>query len=227
MRINIIILFIASYFLSPVVFAGGVGLGATRIVYSSAITQSSLDIRNTSQTASFLIQSWIEDEHGNRSNDLLITPPLYVLKPATESVVKIMFSGKSLPPDRETLYWLTAKAIPQQSKSNTANTLKFASANRIKIFYRPEGLAEKSTDAFKKISASFKSGKVILTNPTPYYLTLINIKIDNQPAKSIMLPPFADRELVERFSHASLFSYQTINDYGAWTVPVRTTLKNA
>lgn len=51
---------------SSAVYAGGVGLGATRMIYSATATRSALDIRNTSKDSSFLIQSWVENEIGSR-----------------------------------------------------------------------------------------------------------------------------------------------------------------
>lgn len=215
---------LAASLCSSVVYAGGVGLGATRMVYSSSTTQSMLQVRNTHPDATFLIQSWMESEKGERTNDFVITPPLYVLKPASESVVKIMFNGKALPQDHETLYWMTVKAIPQQMKNGSGNSLQFASANRIKVFYRPEGLGEGAGDAWKHLSGEYRAGKVTLTNPTPYYLTTINVKIDGMPVQPVMVPPKASVTLAETFSHASDMSYQTINDYGAWTPVTRSSL---
>lgn len=209
---------------SSAAYAGGVGLGATRMVYLGSANQSMLQVRNTHPDASFLIQSWVENEQDRRSNDFVITPPLYVLKPATESVVKIMFSGKSLPQDRETLYWITVKAIPQQSKSASSNSLQFASANRIKVFYRPEGLQSGASEAWKKITGDYRAGKITLNNPTPYYLTTINLKVDGKPVQPAMVPPKASVTLAGSFSQASAFSYQTINDYGAWTPTVSLSL---
>lgn len=209
---------------SSVVYAGGVGLGATRMVYSSSTTQSMMQVRNTHPEATFLIQSWMESEKGERTNDFVITPPLYVLKPASESVVKIMFNGRALPQDRETLYWMTVKAIPQQMKNGSGNSLQFASANRIKVFYRPEGLVEGAGEAWKRLGGTVRAGKVSLTNPTPYYLTTINVKVDGMPVKPVMIPPNASVTLAETFSRASSVSYQTINDYGAWTPVTRASL---
>ncbi|UAN31897.1 fimbria/pilus periplasmic chaperone [Enterobacter sp. JBIWA005] len=209
---------------SSAVYAGGVGLGATRMVYSSATSQAMMQVRNTHPDATFLIQSWMENEKGERTNDFVITPPLYVMKPASESAVKIMFNGKALPEDRETLYWMTVKAIPQQAKSGSGNTLQFASANRIKVFYRPEGLSENPAEAWKKLAGVYRAGKVTLSNPTPYYLTTINVKIDGMPVQPVMVPPKGSVTLAETFSHAGSMSYQTINDYGAWTPATRASL---
>lgn len=205
-----------SFFVSST-YAGGVGLGATRIVYSGATSQSAMSVRNTNNNASFLIQSWIENSTGNRSNDFVITPPLYVLKAKSESVIKVIFNGKSLPQDRETLYWLTVKAIPQQVKQSTANSLQFASAHRIKVFYRPAGLNEDANSAWKHIKGELRLGKVTLTNPTPYYLTTVNVSVDGKAANPVMIPPKGSIAVEGTFGNASKFSYQTINDYGAWT----------
>lgn len=210
-------IFLACSVCSSVAYAGGVGLGTTRMVYSSDTTQSMLQVRNTHPEATFLIQSWMESEKGERTNDFVITPPLYVQKPATESAVKIMFNGKALPQDRETLYWMTVKAIPQQNKNSSGNSLQFASANRIKVFYRPAELGEGASKAWKNLSGTYHAGKVTLTNPTPYYLTAINVKIDNMAVKPFMVPPKSSMTLADTFIQAASFSYQTINDYGAWT----------
>ena len=209
---------------SSAAYAGGVGLGATRMVYSSTTNQSMLQVRNTHPDATFLIQSWMENEKGQKTNDFVITPPLFVMKPASESAVKIMFNGKALPEDRETLYWMTVKAIPQQTKSGSGNSLQFASANRIKVFYRPESLGQGAGDAWQSLTGAYRGGKVTLSNPTPYYLTTINLKIDGMPVQPVMVPPKSSVTLGETFSHASSVSYQTINDYGAWTPATRAAL---
>lgn len=209
---------------TSVAYAGGVGLGATRLVYSGTASQSMLQVRNTHTESSFLIQSWIENAEGGRSNDFVITPPLYVLKPASESIIKLIFNGKSLPQDRETLYWITVKAIPQQAQEGTSNSLQFASANRIKVFYRPERIAGDVNVDWKNIQGTFSSGKVKLSNPTPYYLTTINLKIDGTDVKPVMLPPKSDVTLEGTFRQAKSVSYQVINDYGAWTTVNRASL---
>ena len=223
MRVNTWIC-LAGTLCSSAVYAGGVGLGATRLIYTGAAAQTMMQVRNTHPDATFLIQSWMEDEKGSRTNDFVITPPLYVMKPASESAVKIMFSGSALPADRETLYWMTVKAIPQQVKNGSGNSLQFASANRIKVFYRPEQLREGAGEAWKNLAGAYRAGKVTLTNPTPYYLTTINVKIDGRPVSPVMVPPKSSVTLADPFSHASSMSYQTINDYGAWTPVTRTSL---
>jgi len=215
---------LAATLFSSAVNAGGVGLGATRMVYSADAKQSTLQVRNTHAQASFLIQSWMETASGERTQDFVITPPLYVLKPATESVVKIIFNGRSLPQDRESLYWITVKAIPQQTKNSAGNSLQFASANRIKVFYRPASLPNNANEAWQKITGEYSAGKVVLRNPTPWFITTINLKVDGKAVKPVMLPPESSTTLEEKFSRATSLTFQTLNDYGAWTPVTRVPL---
>ena len=215
---------LATTLFTSAVHAGGVGLGATRMIYSADAKQSTLQVRNTHAQASFLIQSWMETASGERTKDFVITPPLYVLKPATESVVKIIFNGRSLPQDRESLYWITVKAIPQQTKNSAGNSLQFASANRIKVFYRPASLPNNANEAWQKITGEYSAGKVVLRNPTPWFITTINLKVDGKAVKPVMLPPVSSTTLEEKFSRATSLTFQTINDYGAWTPVTRVPL---
>ncbi|MDM6797516.1 pilus assembly protein PapD, partial [Escherichia coli] len=56
MRVNTWIC-LAGTLCSSAVYAGGVGLGATRLVYAGATTQTMMQVRNTHPDATFLIQS--------------------------------------------------------------------------------------------------------------------------------------------------------------------------
>lgn len=92
-----------------------------------------------------------------------------------------------------------------------------AAASRIKVFYRPVGLKENANESYNKITASLSGGKLTLHNPTPYYLTLITLRVDNKEVKPLMLSPKGSSTVSGHFNGAKRVSYQTINDYGAWT----------
>lgn len=224
MRTVTITALLASSLFATAVQAGGVGLGATRMVWLSSSLQSVLNVRNTDPHAPFLIQSWIENASGQRSNDFVVTPPLFLLKPDSENGVRVMFSGPQLPGDRETLYWMVVKAIPQSTSQPQKNTLQFASASKIKLFYRPASLARGANNAWQEINGENRAGNITLINPTPYYITLTNINVDGRPVKPVMLSPKAELTLSETFPAARNVSYSTINDYGALTDSVTKTL---
>lgn len=75
---------------------GGVGLAATRLVYSEGEEQISLGVRNTSPDVPYLIQSWVMTPDNKKSADFIITPPLFVLNPANENLLRIMYIGPPL-----------------------------------------------------------------------------------------------------------------------------------
>lgn len=218
MRIPAILLVMFSLLLPMFANAnsGGVGLGTTRLIYNAGDKQASLDVRNTHTTSPFLIQTWLDNDNGVKTQDFTVVPPLVVLRPNSENTLRIIFTGKGLPTDRETLYWLTVKAIPQ-SVEQGSNTLQLAAASRIKVFYRPVGLKENANESYNKITASLSGGKLTLHNPTPYYLTLITLRVDNKEVKPLMLSPKGSSTVSGHFNGAKRVSYQTINDYGAWT----------
>ena len=91
---------------------GGIGLAATRLVYSEGEEQISLGVRNTSPDVPYLIQSWVMTPDNKKSADFIITPPLFVLNPANENLLRIMYIGAPLAKDRETLFFTSVRGSP-------------------------------------------------------------------------------------------------------------------
>lgn len=120
--------------------AGGVALGGTRLIYPIGNNQASMPITNSDEKGTFLIQTWVEDSKEVKTSDFVITPPLFAIDPESENTLRIAYIGsKTLPNDRETVYWLNVKAIPAaKSPIKDSNTLQIAVLNRIKLFMRPK-----------------------------------------------------------------------------------------
>lgn len=196
--------------------AGGVALGATRIVYSADKKQVSLPVSNSDKESVFLLQSWVEDINGKKSSDFIATPPLFMIKAHSENTLRIMHVGPALPQDRETVYWLNVKAIPSVDKDTqkNSNTLQLAVVSRIKVFYRPAKLTMSPDVAAEQLKFKRAGNQLTLSNPTPYYLTLVNLRADDQAMKGVMVPPMGETMITLPKAQSSL-SYQTINDYGA------------
>lgn len=204
--------------------AGGVALGATRIIYPQGSAQVSLPVNNSDETSRFLIQSWVEDASGKKTAAFSVTPPLFAIEPQKENTLRISYTGAPLPTDRETLYWFNSKAIPQSDeKSRTLNTLQVASLSRIKLFVRPAGLQPKPNDAPQQLRFSRAGGELVVHNPTPYHLTLVNIKDGSAGLPNTMVAPMATAAIPSTGSGP--VSYRTINDYGAMTDPATGQMK--
>lgn len=50
--------------------AGGVALGATRIIYHEGQKETSISLTNTTKSGSFLIQSWVADGKQKKTRTL-------------------------------------------------------------------------------------------------------------------------------------------------------------
>lgn len=165
------------------------------------------------------MQSWIDDSNDQKTNEFIVTPPLFVSKPDSENTLRIIYAGKALPDNKESLFWLNTKSIPEIDREDIKdkNVLQLAVLSRIKIFIRPQGLTFKTEDIPNSIGFNLSGKDLIIKNPSPYYVTLINLKIGNDKLNSAMIPPMGSIEMkVNNFNYNQV-SYQTINDYGAST----------
>lgn len=154
--------------------AGGIALGSTRVIYPQESKQVSLPVINSSENNVFLIQSWVANADGSRSSDFIITPPLFVIQPKKENTLRIMYIGPSLPTDRESVFYLNSKAIPSVDKTRLANnSLQIATQSVIKLFIRPADLPVPSANAPAMLRCHSQNGRLIVTNPSPYYVSLV------------------------------------------------------
>ncbi|EOI1371840.1 fimbria/pilus periplasmic chaperone, partial [Serratia marcescens] len=53
----------------------GVALGATRVIYPAEQKQVTLGVSNNNDKDTFLIQSWVENDDGQKEGRFVITPP--------------------------------------------------------------------------------------------------------------------------------------------------------
>lgn len=176
--------------------AGGVALG-TRLIYPIGNNQASMPITNSDEKGTFLIQTWVEDSKEVKTSDFVITPPLFAIDPESENTLRIAYIGsKTLPNDRETVYWLNVKAIPAaKSPIKDSNTLQIAVLNRIKLFMRPKNLPMKSVDAPAQLRFHRSGSQLIIKNPTPYYVTLVQFKAGSQKIPNTMVSPMESTTL--------------------------------
>lgn len=205
--------------------AGGIALGGTRVIYPQGDKQASLAIINSSTNTTFLIQSWVSNAEGAKSADFVITPPLFVIHPKKENTLRIMYVGPDLPVDRESVFYLNSKAIPSVEKNKlSGNTLQIATQSVIKLFIRPKKLPSLSIDAPKTLTCSVTNGKVTITNPSPYYVSLVQFFVGNTQLANNMVAP--NNNLVVEIPGGGTGSvrFQTVNDFGANT-PVQSCAK--
>lgn len=158
-----------------------------------------------------LFHNWpVHGEQGKKENTLRI----------------INATNHQLPGDRESLFWVNVKAIPAMEKDQkNENTLQLAIISRIKMFYRPTNLAMAPEEAPAMLRFRRSGSKLTLINPTPYFITVTNMKAGNSNLPNTMVPPKG--EVSVDITHAATgdISFQTINDYGALTPRIKATMQ--
>ncbi len=202
----------------------GVIVGGTRIVYLSDKKEVSISINNPEKEAVYLIQSWIQDENDKTKTPFVVTPPLFQLPANNENILRIVKVGNQLPTDRESVFWLNVKSIPETSipetkgSDPTLNQLQIVVNSRLKLFYRPVELKEKAVTAYKEIRFKQENGLLLAENPTPYFISFSSLNVDNHDIEHAgMIKPFSQLSWPLPFKNAKKVSWKVINDYGGIT----------
>ncbi|MCP2006218.1 UNVERIFIED_ORG: P pilus assembly chaperone PapD [Buttiauxella agrestis ATCC 33320] len=198
--------------------AGGIALGATRVIYPQGEKQVSLPVTNSSESNTFLIQSWVANVDGNKSSDFVLTPPLFVMHPKKENTLRIMYVGPNLPTDRESVFYLNSKAIPSVDKNKLeGNMLQIATQSIIKLFVRPKNLSTPSIKASETLRCNVVGGKLTMTNPSPYYVSTVQLNVGGHRLPNSMVPPKGALTIDVPGGGSGKVTLQTVNDYGADT----------
>ncbi|NVZ96301.1 fimbria/pilus periplasmic chaperone [Pseudomonas sp. D6002] len=202
-----------------------VGLDRTRVIFDGGKDATSVNITNNNPQLPYLAQGWIEDEEGNKiTSPLIVLPPVQRLEPGKQSQVKVQAlpAAKSLPQDRETVYYFNLREIPP--RSDKPNTLQIALQTRIKLFYRPQAITPTQQDLSnpwqEKLTLTRQGDHYQVNNPTPYYVTLVDAR-SSKDGKTIpgfepvMVPPKGTQALgpiAKELGTTPYLSY--VNDYG-------------
>jgi fimbrial chaperone protein len=199
--------------------SGGIALGATRVIYPADAKQTSLSINNSDVKERYLVNSWIENNLGAKDKSFIVTPPLFVSEPKSENTLRIIYAGPPLPSDRESIFWMNVKAIPSVDKDSLegSNVLQLAILSRIKLFVRPKNLPMQPEEAFKQLRFSRSSGSLSIHNPSPYYVTVVNLKVGNEKLANTMVAPKSESKVPVPAGATGAISFQNVNDYGAVT----------
>lgn len=207
----------------------GVMLGGTRVVLGEKDREASIPVKNTG-TSPYVVQAWIDAGEGKNKTPLLVTPPLSRLDPGAENILRILRVAGELPADRESVFWLNVKEIPE--KSAEENVLQIAVRSRIKLFYRPAKLVGKPEESRPQLTWAVSPGAqgegavLKVGNPTAYHVTFtaLNVNSGQQLINADMVPPFGQMAYpltAVKAPQAIQVNFTTLNDYGAETLEER------
>lgn len=200
-----------------------IALDRTRVIVTGQDKSVSLSVSNQNKQLPYLAQAWLEDEKGNKiQSPFSVLPPLQRIEPEKSSQIRIQTlpATAQLPQDRETIYYFNVREIPP--RSTKPNTLQLALQTRIKMFYRPSAIIPDSSDApwAEQITLTRTGNKYIVSNPTAFYVTLIDArKSKSSPSIAsfdpVMISPKSSGEInvsADTLGSSPVISY--INDYG-------------
>ena len=124
----------------------------------------------------------------------------------------------TLPKDRESIFSLSLKTIPNQEKSDKNNKLIIALQNNIKLFYRPSDLIEMDSNSkLNGIEFNINNKKLTVKNTTPYYLTLSKLssnKINLLSNGNNMIAPFEEIDYLSDKELNNIIQWQILDDDG-------------
>lgn len=206
-------------------------LNNTRIVYPGQARESSIQLRNEDATPN-VVQVWLDsgdvDSTPERATaPFAAMPSVFRMEPRAGQTVRLVFDGRELPQDRESVYYFNMLQIPSvSSQFSEQNQMMVMLRSRLKLFYRPAGIQGRVEQAPRQLNFSLQrqghGWRLVADNRSGYYLSVIGGEVWSggkaHAFRADMLAPFSRAAwpvsgltqpgagLSVRFKH--------VNDYG-------------
>ena len=200
---------------------GGVSLDRTRLVITNGETSGSIGVNNKNPT-SMVVTSWVVDLEGKVSDSFVVSPSIFQLGAYKTGKTSIRLVDR-LPSDRESVFLL--KVNTAQAGESNKNSLKVAIGQKIKVFYRPKGLAGDANYAARNLIWSFDKNIVRVDNPTALSVSVSDLILDgNTDRIADMVLPFSSKswKIDDVKSNALQKSFTFVDEYGGFKeIPIK------
>lgn len=147
----------------------------------------------------------------------ILTPPVSRVAGGSGQQLKIRKMPNNLPHNKESLFYLNVLDIPPNNPQNAGkNKIKLALQNRIKLLWRPSGIAPVDKKSLSQLNIKKKNNAISINNETANWITVTTIKAQNVKVnnESILLPPFSNNDITLKNNHASEYELTVVDDYG-------------
>lgn len=199
----------------------GIVIYGTRIIYPAEKNEVLVQLMNQGERSS-LVQSWIDDGDTTLppkkiNVPFLLTPPVAKVAANSGQQLKIKKMPNMLPNNKESLFYLNVLDIPPNNPANAGkNVLKFAMQNRIKLFYRPKGIAPVNKSTFSKLSLKRTGSSYSINNDAANWVTVTEVKANDVKInnESIMLAPLSSADVTLKSANANQYKITIIDDHG-------------
>ncbi|MFC0225513.1 fimbrial biogenesis chaperone [Serratia aquatilis] len=204
----------------------------TRVIYPAGAQSQTIQLTNN-DSIPYVVQMWSDINNPSSTPDtadgpFVAVPALFRIEPKTGQSVRLVFTGKDLPQDRESVFYLNSVQIPPKNVAGAQqNQMMVVLRNRVKIFYRPKGITGEPEKIAEQLRFSLKqqSGQWVLTvnNDSVFHASFIKAAAmvgDKQvPFKADMVAPKsqASWKLDKGASSpagARKVTFTLVNDYG-------------
>lgn len=176
----------------------------TRVIYPGDAKEKSVQLANNDSFPN-VVQLWTDINNPqstpeNADGPFAVLPAVAKVKANGGQTVRLIYTGEALPTDRESVFYLNFLQIPPAEKaSNNENKMLIMLRNRVKIFYRPEGLNIKVTEIPNLINFTVQSQtnglQIEVANTSPYFASFTRGTLNYQ-GQEVVLPV----EMVAPFS---------------------------
>ncbi|WP_434212885.1 fimbrial biogenesis chaperone [[Pseudomonas] boreopolis] len=224
----------------------GVVVNRTRVIYPANAHEVTVKLSNPDE-APALVQVWLDEGDLGAAPEeakvpFAVTPPVTRIEPGKAQALRVFAMPGSLPRDRESAYWLNVLEVPMNTeREGDANMLKLAFRTRIKLFYRPDGLAGSADEGPQRLAwALVRSGDgkgmaLQVRNPTPYHVSFNELSVQVGGRAYVLEPDmvapmatatFAIEDMADAPRGTAQVDFVTINDLGGM-VPGQASLATA
>lgn len=195
----------------PSVAQAAVALNRSRIIMSEQQPEATPQVLNQGHSP-VLLQIWIDDGDPQAKVEQMMTPfivdpPIFRLDGGQSRRLRVLLAQapQSLPRDRESVYWLNVLEIPARRSRPGSNQLQIGFRSRIKLFFRPQALAQAQQQGFAALQFARvrdAAGRAVLriNNPAPVHQSLNTLLVEQgaqrHPLATPMVAPGAQLELV-------------------------------
>lgn len=194
----------------------------TRVIYPAERQEITVQLANRGDKTS-LIQAWIDEGDPRIAPEavnapFLLTPPIATIAAGNGQQLRIRSLPNALPQDRESLFYLNVVDIPPDNPARSGNLLKLAMQNRIKLFYRPQGVETLNQKTFSQVFARHHTQGITLDNRSANHITITKLAAGKQTQlldDTLMLAPFSQQQIsTPAIAGASALTITYLNDDG-------------
>ena len=213
--------------------SSGISFYVLRVIYVEGEKQGVTLTAHNNSPAPYLMQSWVRPVdlatgdvdlrwQGTPVMPFIVTPPLARLEANSELTLRFRRNDIPLPEDRESVFFISMKAIPTQQPG--AEQMVMTVVSNIKLFYRPAGLKKRAVEEMApKLTFSRNGDQLTAFNPTPYWLTFSSLSVGSvtldKSALRLMVPPFDKQSYTLPATANGKISWKLIDEDG-WDTPV-------